>query len=59
MNKYGFARAINGISINGREWILTNDDKSILTFHTKKEAEIFRKKHNLPKEYLQKLRGVE
>ena len=29
--KYGIARAINGISINGLEWLL-NDDNSVMEF---------------------------
>jgi hypothetical protein len=48
-------RAINGISINSLEYLLTEDKKNLMLFETKEKAIEFLKSKGLTDEYIEEL----
>ena len=58
MNKILVGRAINGITINGLEYLLSEDGAEPLRFNDVHEAELFLKDHGLTDEDIECLRFV-
>ncbi len=58
MTKFAIARPINGVTINGNEYVL-NENNEVMTFDTKKEAQDFLLENGITRDELPSLDIVE